>query len=199
MVELYAAIKGYLGSEGYLFHDYGIWGKESSGEFCLQISGKKEEPNTCGVRFMDPVCAWDLPDMYVRSLSEFKQIEANFSAMTDSIHEKAQEIEYRTLAWSMKNQDHQLFRETVSRFSPNELNDLEKLNPQDFEHFCYMLWSASPTWGFEILWAGQYTLPESQRDPAVDLPALENLTPDKPLGEHLMWAPQDQLTRLQPA
>ncbi|EKU96652.1 hypothetical protein Lepto7375DRAFT_0602 [Leptolyngbya sp. PCC 7375] len=104
------------------------------------------------------------------------------------------ERQIKKLLAILDSRDHSLFREYAAELSPNQLVAFQtKHKHKDFE---YVLWSASPTWGFEVLWAEQYSLPEDQRDSAVDLPELESLTPDKPLDKHFMWAPQDQLTRL---
>ena len=85
---------------------------------------------------------------------------------------------------ALDERNHKEFYDCVAKFTPNELVSFQSIT--EHKDFVYMLWSASATWGFEVLWAEQYSLPEVQRDPDVDLPELTTLTPDKPLGKHFM-------------
>ena len=78
-----------------------------------------------------------------------------------------------------------------AQLSPNQVVDIVKRH-EDVD-FAYPLWSISETWGFEVCWAHEYSLPLEEREPKLDLPDFETLTPDKPLKDHAMWGLSDQL------
>ena len=62
--------------------------------------------------------------------------------------------------------------------------------------FAHLLWAVSATWGFEVLWAGEYLLPPEERHSGVDLPPADSLDWESPLKGLGLWAPQDQMARL---
>lgn len=76
-------------------------------------------------------------------------------------------------------------------FSPNEVLDIQEANP-DVDITGHPLWVSSETWGFEVAFLACYRYPEEDHG-GVDPPDFNELTPDKPLGEHLMWGLSDQM------
>ena len=108
------------------------------------------------------------------------------------------ESEEQGLLVILNLRNHSLFYDFIveHQLTPRDLIEFD--NKHQHKDFTYMIWSASTTWGFEVLWNEQYSLPEAQRDvKAEDLPKQNTLFPDKPLADHAFWAPQDQLMRLQ--
>ena len=91
------------------------------------------------------------------------------------------------------------FEALLGAMTPNQCVDLEEYYKEFPEildnHWAPMVWALSDTWGFEITWAAFYRdTPENQaklRD-KLDPPALEELTPDVPLFEHMKWGPRDR-------
>ena len=97
---------------------------------------------------------------------------------------------------AITNKDHAAFLELIGECTAKEAAILEDQCSADFS---YMLWSGVVSWGFEVLWAGEYMLPEEERSTDVDLPDAESLDWDTPLKDLGLWAPQDQLLRIERA
>ena len=89
--------------------------------------------------------------------------------------------------------DHDAFIKLIGECTAKEAAILEGQCSADFAH---MLWSGSVTWGFEVLWASEYMMPEDERSAEIDLPEAESLDWESPLKGLGLWAPQDQMARL---
>jgi O-acetyl-ADP-ribose deacetylase (regulator of RNase III) len=79
----------------------------------------------------------------------------------------------KKLMKAIESKDHATFGDLVGAMNAKDAAVFaSQYTGEDFE---YMLWCASRVWGFEVEWAGQYLLPEGDRDAAIELPSAQCL------------------------
>lgn len=96
---------------------------------------------------------------------------------------------------------HKDFEAVVGEFTPAQIAEYLDLPEQDAD-FLPTLWGRCVSWAFESMWAGLSkmtteelaTLKQAAIDNGETVTIFEipdNLTPDKPLKDHILWSPHD--------
>jgi hypothetical protein len=101
------------------------------------------------------------------------------------------------LRQSVANRDEARFAFVAPKITPNQFVQFSLNYPALANEAHGMLWCLSASWGHEVAWVYEHSLPEEEREMEPErLAALEDLTPDLPLSQHPKWSPLDHLDRL---